>query len=307
LSVDLRVTLGPLTLKNPVLVASGTFGYGEEFAPFFDLSRLGGIVTKTITLEPRAGNPPPRIAETAAGMLNSIGLANVGVEAFVRDKLPYLQQFSTAIIVNVAGRSTEEFQAVMHRLEESNLRIDAYELNYSCPNVKEGGMAFSADAKVAYAITSALRKETRRPLIAKLTPNVTRIAEIAQAVADAGADAVSAINTLLGLAVDYHTRRPKLATVVGGLSGPAIKPVALAKVWEIRQAVNIPIIGIGGIQTYEDALEFLIVGANAVQVGTANFVVPDCAARMVQDLEGYCQQKGISRLADLVGTLSAAD
>lgn len=298
------MALGPLTLKNPVLVASGTFGYGEEFAPFLDLNRLGGLVTKTITLEPRAGNPPPRIAETTAGMLNSIGLANVGVDAFIKDKLPYLQQFSTAIIVNVAGRTPQEFAAVVRRLEESGLRIDAYELNYSCPNVKEGGMAFSASAQVAYAVTRDLRKETRRPLIAKLTPNVTRIAEIAQAVADAGADAVSAINTLVGMAVDYRTRKPKLATVVGGLSGPAIKPVALAKVWEIKKAVKIPIIGIGGIQTFEDVLEFLIVGASAVQVGTANFVAPDCAGRIVQDLENYCRQGGISRLAELVGTLA---
>ncbi len=305
MSTDLTVTVGPLTLKNPVLVASGTFGYGEEFAPFLDLNRLGGIVTKTITLEPRAGNPPPRIAETTAGMLNSIGLANVGVEVFVKDKLPYLQQFSTAIIVNVAGRTTDEFAMVVRRLEESGLRIDAYELNYSCPNVKEGGMAFSASPQVAYAVTRDLRKETRRPLIAKLTPNVTRIAEIAQAVADAGADAVSAINTLVGMAVDYRTRRPKLATVVGGLSGPAIKPVALAKVWEIKKAVNIPIIGIGGIQSVEDVLEFLIVGASAVQVGTANFVAPDCAGRMVQDLERYCRQEGISHLADLIGTLQS--
>lgn len=298
------MALGPLTLKNPVLVASGTFGYGEEFAPFLDLNCLGGVVTKTITLEPRAGNPPPRIAETTAGMLNSIGLANVGVDAFIKDKLPYLQQFSTAIIVNVAGRTAQEFAAVVRRLEESGLRIDAYELNYSCPNVKEGGMAFSASAQVAYAVTRDLRKETRRPLIAKLTPNVTRIAEIAQAVADAGADAVSAINTLVGMAVDYRTRKPKLATVVGGLSGPAIKPVALAKVWEIKKAVKIPIIGIGGIQTFEDVLEFLIVGASAVQVGTANFVAPDCAGRIVQDLQNYCRQGGISRLAELVGTLA---
>ena len=301
---DLTMALGPLTLKNPVLVASGTFGYGEEFAPFLDLNCLGGVVTKTITLEPRAGNPPPRIAETTAGMLNSIGLANVGVDAFIKDKLPYLQQFSTAIIVNVAGRTAQEFAAVVRRLEESGLRIDAYELNYSCPNVKEGGMAFSASAQVAYAVTRDLRKETRRPLIAKLTPNVTRIAEIAQAVADAGADAVSAINTLVGMAVDYRTRKPKLATVVGGLSGPAIKPVALAKVWEIKKAVKIPIIGIGGIQTFEDVLEFLIVGASAVQVGTANFVAPDCAGRIVQDLQNYCRQGGISRLAELVGTLA---
>jgi dihydroorotate dehydrogenase (NAD+) catalytic subunit len=303
LNADLQVAIGPLALKNPVLVASGTFGYGEEFAPYFDLSILGGVVTKTITFEARAGNPPPRIAETTAGMLNSIGLANVGVEAFLREKLPFLQRFSTAIIVNVAGRSTEEFQAVLRCLEESELRIDAYELNYSCPNVKEGGMAFSASPQVAHAVTSALRKVTRKPLIAKLTPNVTNIAEIARAVAEAGADAVSAINTLLGMAVDYRTRGPKLGSVVGGLSGPAIKPVALAKVWEIKKAVDIPIIGIGGVQSYEDVLEFMIVGASAVQVGTANFVVPNCAARIVRDLQRYCEQQGICRLADLVGTL----
>ncbi|MDZ7294390.1 MAG: dihydroorotate dehydrogenase [candidate division KSB1 bacterium] len=304
MSADLRVSIGSLTLNNPVLVASGTFGYGEEFAPYFDLSVLGGVVTKTITLEPRAGNPPPRIAETAAGMLNSIGLANVGVEVFVREKLPALQRYSTAIIVNIAGRSADEFKAVLRRLEECDLRIDGYELNYSCPNVKEGGMAFSARPDVAYEVTVALRKETTRPLIAKLTPNVTRIGEIARAVAEAGADAVSAINTLVGMAVDHRTRTPKLATVVGGLSGPAIKPVALAKVWEIKNAVSIPIIGVGGIQNYEDVLEFMLVGASAVQVGTANFVTPDCAARIVRDLESYCDREGIDRLADLVGRLN---
>ncbi len=303
MSANLQVSIGGLALKNPVLVASGTFGYGEEFAPFFDLDILGGVVTKTITLEPRAGNPPPRIAETAAGMLNSIGLANVGVQAFVREKLPTLQRYATAIIVNIAGRTMEEFAAVMARLEECGLRIDAYELNYSCPNVKEGGMAFSADPDVAYKVTAALRKQTQRPLIAKLTPNVTRIGDIARAVAEAGADAVSAINTLVGMAVDHRTRRAKLATVVGGLSGPAIKPVALAKVWEIRKAVNLPIIGIGGIQTYEDVLEFMLVGASAVQVGTANFVVPDCAARIVRELQVYCEKEGIGHLAVLVGGL----
>ncbi len=304
MAVDLSVSFAGLHLKNPILVASGTFGYGGEFEDILDLNRLGGIITKTITLERRPGNAPPRIAETAAGMLNSIGLANVGVDAFIEEKLPYLQRLDTAIIVNIAGKSNDEFIAVMEKLEATSQRFDAYELNYSCPNVKEGGMAFSADPAVAFELTAQLRKITSRPLIVKLTPNVTRISEVAQSVKDAGAEAVSAINTLVGMAVDYRTKTPLLSTVCGGLSGPAIKPVALAKVWEIIGNVDIPVIGIGGIATCTDALEFFIVGAKAVQIGTANFYEPAATMQIVDDLEKYCIENDISALAVIMGSLT---
>jgi len=305
LTADLSVQIGSLHLKNPVLVASGTFGYGKEFEDLLDLNRLGGIITKTITLEPRPGNPPPRIVETTAGMLNSIGLANVGVNSFIKDKLPYLQDINTAIIVNVAGRSFEEFQEVMETLENCSLRIDAYELNYSCPNVKEGGMAFSADPQVALNLTKILRAKTDRPLFAKLTPNVTKISDIARAVKDGGADAVSAINTLVGLAVDHITKKPKLSTITGGLSGPAIKPVALAKIWEIISNVDIPVIGLGGIMSYIDALEFFTIGTTAIQIGTANFIEPAISVEIIDDLSNYCVKHNISHISDLIGTFSS--
>lgn len=299
---DLRVRIGSLVLANPVLTASGTFGYGSEFADFFDLNRLGGIVTKTVTLEPRPGNAPQRIWETPAGMLNSIGLPNVGVEQFKVEKWPFLSTLKTAVIVNVAGRSSQEYAAAVEALESVE-GIAAYELNYSCPNVKEGGLAFSSDARVAAEVTSRVRAVTRRPLIAKLTPNVTSIGEIGRACADAGADALSAINTLVGMAVDIRTRRPRLSTITGGLSGPAIRPVALARVYELVRNVSIPVIGIGGIATAEDALEFLIAGAAAVQIGTAGFVHPDAAVRVVEDLEAFCRREGIAGMAQLCGSL----
>ena len=301
---DLSVTIGSLYLKNPILVASGTFGYGQEFEELLDLNRLGGIITKTITLDPRAGNAPPRIAETAAGMLNSIGLANVGVNEFIREKLPFLQELDTSVIVNIAGKSNDEFITILEKLENCPLRIDAYELNYSCPNVKEGGMAFSADASVTFKLTQNLRQRTRRPLIAKLTPNVTRIGDVAKAVKDGGAEAVSAINTLVGMAVDCNTKKPRLSTVTGGLSGPAIKPVALAKIWEIVNAVDIPVIGIGGISSYLDAVEFFVVGATAVQIGTANFFDPTCTIKIIDDLESHCQTQHILKITDLIGSIN---
>ncbi|MBI4553091.1 MAG: dihydroorotate dehydrogenase [Candidatus Latescibacteria bacterium] len=300
LTPDLSVTIGSLRLKNPVLVASGTFGYGTEYAGLVDLSRLGGIVTKTLTPEAWPGNDPPRAAETAAGMLNSIGLQNVGVEGFIRDKLPYLQTVDTAVIVNIGGGPIEEFVAVAERLADCD-GIDGIEVNMSCPNVA-GGMDFSTDPRRAAQLITRLRKVVDLPLIAKLTPNVTDIGEIARSVEEAGADAVSAINTLRGMAIDVKTRRPKLGGITGGLSGPAIKPVAVAAVWSIARRVTIPIIGIGGIMSTEDALEFLIAGAAAIQVGTANFVNPKTGTDIVAGLDTYCAQEGITSIRSLIGS-----
>ncbi|HNW58250.1 MAG TPA: dihydroorotate dehydrogenase [bacterium] len=299
---DLSVRIGTLHLANPVLTASGTFGYGSEFADFMDLNRLGGLVTKTVTLEARPGNPPPRICETPAGMLNSIGLPNVGIDRFIAEKWPFLSTLNTPIIVNVAGRSIADFVAAVTALEAVP-GIAAYELNYSCPNVKEGGLAFSSDARVAAEVTRQIRAVTRRPLIAKLTPNVTSISEIGRACEQAGADAVSAINTLVGMAIDIRSRKPRLASVTGGLSGPAIKPVALARVYELVRTLSIPVIGIGGIISAADALEFIIAGAAAVQIGTASFMHPGAAIEVVEGLEIWCRQEGITTLAELRGSL----
>lgn len=298
-------TLGTLHLKNRVLVASGTFGYGNEAAPYTDVSALGGIVTKSISQLPRQGNAPTRIAETPSGMLNSIGLANVGLDAFVRDKLPFLRAVGTSIIVNIAASSVDEYCAVLERLEDEE-GIEGYEINVSCPNVKEGGLNFGTRCDMTEAITRELRKRTGRALIIKLTPNVTHIGDFARACEAEGADAVSLINTLVGMAVDVRTRRPKLSTITGGLSGPAIKPVALAKVYEVSKAVRIPIIGIGGIMTWEDAIEFLLVGASAIQVGTASFRDPDAAVRIVHGMQSYCEEQGIEDIQELVGGLRVA-
>ncbi len=300
--IDLAVRIGSLTLNNPVLVASGTFGYADEFDGLVDFTALGGIITKTVTLEMRPGNPPPRVVETPAGMLNSIGLPNLGVAGFVAEKMPFLRTVGTKVIVNVAGKTEEEFAEVVARLEAVQ-GIDAYELNYSCPNVKEGGLSFSVDPAMAERVTGLVRKQTRKPIIAKLTPNVTCIGDIGRAVQNGGADAVSAINTLVGMAVDVRTRRPKIATVTGGLSGPAIRPVALAKVYELCKAVSIPVIGIGGIMSADDALEFLIVGAQAVQVGTANFINPAAAVHVVAGIRAYCVENEISHISQVIGTM----
>ena len=300
--VDLSLNIAGISLKNPVMVASGTFGYGQEMDPFLDLNRLGAIITKTITIEPRAGNHPTRIVETDAGMLNSIGLANVGLHAFIQDKLPFLRTLETKIIVNVAGKTQSDFVTIIQELDKVD-GIDGYELNYSCPNVKQGGLAFSADAKLAADVTSSVRKVTKRPIITKLTPNVTSIVTIGKAVEDAGADAISAINTLVGMAIDLETKRPKLATIMGGLSGPAIKPVAMAMVYKLTHELTIPVIGIGGIMNATDALEFLTIGANAIQVGTANFIIPNIAEKIVDDLEQYCESKGITKITDLINTV----
>lgn len=302
---DLGVTIGSLKLGNPVLVASGTFGYGDECGDLVDVNRLGGVITKSLSARPRDGNPPPRIAETPSGMLNSIGLANIGVERFIAEKLPLLKHFTTRIVANIAASSVEEYCSVLGRLEELEDGVDAYEINVSCPNVREGGLSFGTDCRLTAEIVRRLRALTRRTLIVKLTPNVTHIGEFARAAAEAGADGVSVINTVIGMAVDIRTRKPKLSTVTGGLSGPAIKPIALAKVYEASQAARIPVIGIGGISTAEDAVEFLLAGATAVQVGTASFIDPAASMRVVEGLNRYCEQYGVARVSQLTGAMDA--
>jgi dihydroorotate dehydrogenase (NAD+) catalytic subunit len=303
-AVDMRVSLGALQLRNPVLTASGTFASGREFADFVDVSRLGAIVTKGVSREPWAGNDSPRIAETASGMLNSIGLQNPGVETFVERDLAWLaeQAPNTPVVVNVSGHTAQEYAAVIERLE-SEASVAAYEINISCPNVDAGGMTFGTDCVSAAAVTRACRALTQRTLMVKLTPNVTDIAEIARSVEAEGADGVSLINTVLGMAIDADSRRPKLARVVGGLSGPAIKPVALRMVWQVARAVQVPIVGMGGIMDGTDAVEFLLAGASAVAVGTASFVDPTATIRVLDGIETYCQRQGITRVADLIGAL----
>ncbi len=302
---DLRVSLGPLQLANPVLTASGTFGYGLEFADFVDLSRLGGIVVKGLSLKPRPGNPPPRLAETPCGLLNAIGLENVGVEKFIKDKLPLLRQRGAVIIVNILGNTVEEY-AELAALLSGVPGIAALEINISCPNVKQGGMAFGTDPLMAAQVVAAVRKHSSLPLITKLSPNVTSIADIARAVVDAGSDILSCINTVSAMAVDPFSRRPKLANIIGGLSGPAIKPIALRCVYETVHAVSCPVIGIGGIQTALDALEFLLVGASAVQVGTANFVHPRASLDILDGIERFCRQQGLGAITEYIGTLDTS-
>ena len=299
---DLSVKIGKVKFSNPVLVASGTFGYGEEYGAFFDLNKLGGIITKSITLNPREGHPPPRTCETPSGMLNAIGLANVGVKRFIQEKLPFLRNLKTRVIVNVAGSSIDEYVKVVKKLEGKK-GIDLLEINISCPNVKQGGIAFGSDPKCAYDCIKAVRDNTTFPIIAKLSPNVSDIVEIALAVEEAGADAVSLINTLVGMAIDLENRKPRLANITGGLSGPAIKPVALAMVWKAAQKVKIPVIGLGGIMNTQDALEFILAGASMIQVGTGNFVDPECSIKIVKGLKEYCQEKKLKRILDLKGKL----
>jgi len=299
---DLSVQLGTLRLKNPILTASGTFGYGTEYGEYYDINLLGGIVTKTITLLPREGNPTPRLAETPCGMLNSIGLANVGVDRFLREKLPELEMLDTTVIVNVAGNTVEEYGEVVEKIQEHR-RVDAIELNVSCPNVKQGGLAFGTDAETTKKIVARARQATKKPLFVKLTPNVTHIVSVALAAVEGGADGLSLINTVLGMGVNIETKQSLLARGIGGLSGPAIKPIALAKVWQVARAVSVPIIGIGGIMTWRDVVEFLIVGATAVEVGTLSFVEPEGPVKILTGLEQYCLEKGITKITDLVGTL----
>jgi len=299
---DLRTDIGGLVLKNPVMSASGTFGYGREFAEVVDLQRLGAVVVKGLSLQPSPGNPPPRIAETPCGMLNAIGLENVGVGAFLRNKLPYLRNLSVPVVVNIYGKSVEEYAELAGRLEGAD-GVAAVEVNISCPNVKAGGIAFGVDPMAAYEAVRAVRVRTTLPLIVKLSPNVTDIAGIARKAVEAGADALSLINTITGMAVDVDARKPVLANVTGGLSGPAIKPVALRMVWEVVRAVRVPVIGIGGITSARDALEFLVVGAAAVQVGTANFVNPRATVDVLEGIEAYLVEHGIADVRDLIGTL----
>ncbi len=299
---DLRVALGPLALANPVMTASGTFGYAAEFANLVRLNRLGGVVVKGISLEPRAGNPPPRIFETAAGMLNAIGLENVGVKRFISDKMPYLRTCGCRIVVNILGDSIDDYAALAGHLS-AVAGIDALEVNISCPNVKKGGVAFGTAPEMAAAVTRAVKQETDLPVIVKLSPNVTDIVVMARAVAESGADALSLINTLIGMGIDARTRRPRLANVIGGLSGPAIKPVALRMVWQVASAVSIPIIGIGGIGTAEDAIEFLLAGATAVQVGTANFYNPGATEQIIDGIADYLRQQGESSVQAIIGGL----
>jgi dihydroorotate dehydrogenase (NAD+) catalytic subunit len=302
--VRTAVTLGGVEFKNRVFVASGTFGYGDEVTDLVDGSMIGGIITKSLSMKPRAGNPPPRIAETASGMLNSIGLANIGVHRFIDEKLPYLRTLSTKIIVNIAASSIEEYCAVLELLENEG-GISGYEINVSCPNVREGGMNFGIRCEMTAEITRKLRPLTKKLLILKLTPNVTHISEFARACEAEGADALSVMNTLVGMSVNIITREPRLSTITGGLSGPAVKPVALAKVYECAQSVKIPIIGIGGISDWKDAIEFLLVGASAVQIGTANFIDPATPITVVRGIERYCVEHGISDTGELVGGMKS--
>jgi dihydroorotate dehydrogenase (NAD+) catalytic subunit len=299
---NLAVNVGGISMKNPVMTASGTFGYGERFAPLFDLNRLGAIIVKGLSLKPAPGNPPPRTVETCGGMLNAIGLENIGLAAFVKEKLPFLQSLDTPIILNIYGQNLDEYAKLAERIHDLE-GVAGIELNISCPNVKAGGIAFGTDPKMAFQVTKLVREKTKLPLIVKLSPNVTDVGTIARSVEEAGADAVSLINTITSMAVDVETRRPKLANKVGGLSGPAIKPIALRMVWETVQAVALPVIGIGGIMDASDALEFLIVGAQAVQVGTANFVNPRATVEIAEGLRNYLVKKDIPDIRQVIGSL----
>ncbi len=300
--LSLAVDIAGLKMKNPVMTASGTFGYGEEYAELVDLNQLGGIVVKGLSLKPRLGNPPPRIMETASGMLNAVGLQNVGVEAFIEEKLPFLREYDVAVIANIYGESYDDYAQVAARLSSAK-GISALEVNVSCPNVKAGGVSFGADPKAAAEVTRRVKAQTSLPVIVKLTPNVTDITVIALAVEEAGADAVSLINTLTGLSIDLKTRTPHLKNITGGLSGPAIKPVALRMVWQVAQKVRIPVIGMGGILTCEDALEFMVAGAAAVQVGTANFINPQATLEILDGIEQYMKENKIQNIREIVGTL----
>jgi dihydroorotate dehydrogenase (NAD+) catalytic subunit len=299
--VDLSVQIGPLKLRNPILLASGTVGYGNEIAEFLDLNKIGGIVTKSLSLKPRKGNPPQRIVETPSGMLNAIGLANVGVEVFLKEKIPFLKQYDVPLICNIAASSIDEYVECTKILTEEET-IKGFEINVSCPNVKEGGLQFGNDISAVGKITHKVKSVTNKPVIIKLSPNVSYISEFAKVVKAEGGDAVSAINTLVGTAFDIKTRRPKIKNVTGGLSGPAIKPVALAKVLEISKNVDIPIIGIGGIMNWKDVVEFMIVGASAIQLGTLNFINPAAAIKIIESLEQYCIENQIEKISDVTGS-----
>jgi dihydroorotate dehydrogenase (NAD+) catalytic subunit len=299
--MDLSVSLGRLRLRNPILVASGTFGYAREMAHVVDFARLGGIIPKTVTRYPRAGNPPPRTVETPSGMLNSIGLDNDGIEHFIEHHLPYLAKLPTTVIANIAGKSEDEFVDMAERLA-AHTELAGIELNLSCPNVS-GGVDFATDPQVTARVVRGVRAVCSLPIVAKLTPNVTDIAAIAAAAAEAGADAVSLVNTLIGMAIDWRRQRPILGNVTGGLSGPALKPVALRMVWTVARKVSIPVIGIGGIATIDDVMEFLVAGASAVQLGTVNFYDPSASVRIAGELPAACEQLGATALSQVIGSL----
>lgn len=300
--VNLSVNIAGILMKNPVMVASGTFGYGEEYAPYVNINKLGAIIVKGLSLTPRNGNPPPRIVETEAGMLNSIGLQNIGINAFINEKLPFLKKYDTNVIVNFFGDSIDEYCEVA-KMAGSAPGIHGLEMNISCPNKQEGWLEFGTNPDLTFRVVSAVRKNTNLPLIVKLSPNVTDITVIARSAAEAGADAISLINTLSGMAIDIETRRPKLANIIGGLSGPAIKPVALKMVWQVARSIKLPVIGIGGIMTYKDTIEFMIAGASAVQVGTANFVDPAVTEKIIDGLKLYCEQKSIKAIKEITGSI----
>jgi dihydroorotate dehydrogenase (NAD+) catalytic subunit len=299
--IDMSVQVGSLKLRNPVMLASGCVGYGNEISEYTDLNTIGGIVTKSISLKPRKGNPPQRIVETTGGMLNAIGLTNVGVEEFVKSKIPFLKNFDVPVICNIAASTIEEYVECT-RIITAEDTIKAFEINVSCPNVREGGLQFGNNVKEVGNVTEKVRAVTNKPLIIKLSPNVSYISEFAKVVKKEGGDAVSAINTLVGTAFDINTRKPKIQNVNGGLSGPAIKPVALAKVLEISRHVDIPVIGIGGIMNWKDVIEFMIVGSSTVQIGTLNFIDPSAPVRIVKELEDYCTKNGITKISDLTAS-----
>lgn len=299
--VDLTARVGPLTLRNPVIAASGTFGYGQEFAPYVDLTAFGAVVVKGLSLAPRAGNPVPRIVETRGGMLNAIGLQNVGVEAFERKKMPVLRDLGVPVIANFFGNTEDEYSACAQRLSRVE-GLAALEMNISCPNVKAGGIAFGTNPDLTRRVVAVARRATRLPLIVKLSPNVTDIRPLARAAVEGGADVLSLINTLTGMAVDLDRRRPALANLTGGLSGPAVKPIALRMTWEVLQEVSVPVMGLGGIWDARDALEFLCLGARAVQVGTANFVRPWAGTEIAEGIGQYLARQGVERLDDFIGT-----
>jgi len=297
---NLTTNIGNLQFKNPILTASGTFGYGEEFADFIDLNRLGGIIVKGTTLFPREGNPYPRMAETPSGMLNAVGLQNKGVDYFIEHIYPRIKDLNTHIIVNVSGSAIEDYVQTAEKLNALD-KIPAIELNISCPNVKEGGMAFGTSCQSAQEVVKAVRNVYHKTMIVKLSPNVTNIADIAKAVEDAGADSVSLINTLLGMAIDVEKQKPILSTITGGLSGPCVKPVALRMVWQVSKAVKIPIVGLGGIMNATDAIEFMLAGASAVQIGTANFIDPQISVKIIDGINEYLDRKGVQNIREIVG------
>ena len=297
----MTVKIGSLLLQNPILLASGTVGYGSEISEFADLSKIGGIVTKSISLNPRKGNPPPRITETASGMLNAIGLANVGLEDFIKNKIPFLKEIGSTLICNIAASTIEEYVECVKTLNYEDT-VEAFEINVSCPNVKDGGLIFGNDVNNVRIITQKVRAVTNKPIIIKLSPNTASIKDFAQAAKDEGADAVSAINTLVGTAFNIYTKKPKIKNITGGLSGAAIKPVALAKVLEISRNVDIPIIGIGGIMNWQDAVEFMICGASAVQLGTVNFINPNASIEIIEGLKNYCNETKLEKISELTAS-----